>query len=439
MNIDTLKRYIINKNADIRHLSIKPRNVKIPVTKNLMTVVVGARRVGKTYAVLDLVINKLKFADGKFIYLNFEDLGLKGVSPDILDAAINLSHQMYGTLAEILILDEIHDLEGWQNAVYSLFERKRFSIILTGSSSKLLSREIATQLRGRSVTIHMYPLSFEESLQFTGNHPGHNLDLLPDLRENEVKHLLLKYLTSGGLPDVILDPSVSDKFYRDYVELTIFKDMVERHGIKNIFVIKLLINSALSSFAKEYSINAIYNQLRGEHVRVSRKTLYSYSSLLEDVFFSFLLKKFDFSRRKSELSMPKIYLNDVGPATLAQDLNNNLGKCMENTVYMEFRRKRNDEAGMEIYYYRSPRGEVDFLVVNRGKVQQMAQVTFANSRSEIRDREINALVETSEKFSCDDLIVITWGYSGVEVIENRRITFSPLWKWLLQERPTEHD
>ena len=215
--------------------------------------------------------------------------------------------------------------------------------------------------------------------------------------------------------------------------------MVERHGIKNIFVIKLLINSALSSFAKEYSINAIYNQLRGEHVRVSRKTLYSYSSLLEDVFFSFLLKKFDFSRRKSELSMPKIYLNDVGPATLAQDLNNNLGKCMENTVYMEFRRKRNDEAGMEIYYYRSPRGEVDFLVVNRGKVQQMAQVTFANSRSEIRDRGINALVETSEKFSCDDLIVITWGYSGVEVIENRRITFSPLWKWLLQERPTEHD
>ena len=94
-----------------------------------MTVVVGARRVGKTYAVLDLVINKLKFADGKFIYLNFEDLGLKGASPDILDAAINLSHQLYGTLAEILILDEIHDLEGWQNAVYSLFElefRKKY-------------------------------------------------------------------------------------------------------------------------------------------------------------------------------------------------------------------------------------------------------------------------------------------------------------------------
>ncbi len=434
MDLDGLKRYMVNKKYDIRQLTIKSREIAITISQNFITIIVGARRVGKTYSVLDLIINKLKLKDEEFIYLNLDDIELKASKAEDLVNAIDVHVQIYGKQPRFLIFDEVQDLDSWENAAYSLFEKKKYSIILTGPSSKLLSSDIATKLRGRTIIYHVYPLSFRESLSFNGFEPKLDADMMTDYDKSEIKHWLSDYLLFGGMPDVVLDRSMASRIFHEYVDLVVFKDLVERFGIKNVFVIKFLINSVLASFSKQYSINAVYERLKADGIRVSRKTLYSYSTLLEDAFFSFLFKKFYFSKHKSELSIPKVYLNDLGLASIVVDLKSSVGRSMENTVFIELKRMQDSNPGIELYYYWSTRAEVDFLIKEGGKVIGLIQVTYASAKDEINEREIKGLLEAAGETSCGKLQVITWDYEAIETRHGHKIAYIPLWKWLLFNR-----
>ncbi|HDD71486.1 MAG TPA: ATP-binding protein, partial [Candidatus Aenigmarchaeota archaeon] len=328
---------------------------------------------------------------------------------------------------EYLFFDEIQNLERWESFVYSLFEKKRYFIFITGSSSKLLSEEIATQLRGRSLTILVLPFSFKEFLQVKGLHV--KTKILLSYEESKIKNLLRLYLKEGGFPDIVLTSINREEYFRDYINLVVFRDIVERYKIRDIGLIKMFVRFAISSFSKEFSIHKIYRTFKSMNVKVSKKTLYRYADMLEDAQFCFFLRKFSFSERESLLSIPKVFLNDPGIANYGRTtkFDEEIGKLMENAVFLELKRKK-----LETFYWRDYQGnEVDFVVKEGLKVKQLIQVTYANDRDEIREREIKDLMKSSELLKCKDLLCITWDYEGEEKIKGKKVKFVPLWKWLM--------
>jgi len=130
--------------------------------------------------------------------------------------------------------------------------------------------------------------------------------------------------------------------------------------------------------------------------------------------------------------MPKIYINDNGLASSLISFSSDIGKFMENLVFLELK-KRELEGRHEIFYWKDYQGgEVDFVIKEGLKIKQLIQVTYASTRDEIEQREVKALIKASDLLKCKDLLVITWDYEGEEKFKGKKIKFLPLWKWLLK-------
>lgn len=424
-----MARYLMDKKEQIRKLSVFPRELQVPRTKRFVIPIIGPRRAGKSFYLYDIILNKLNISDMDFIYLNFEDPELMGVDFRDILAAINIHEEVYGKKPLYIFLDEIQNVPNWQKAVRGLYEQKDYYIFLSGSSSKLLAKEIATSLRGRTISYSMLPLSFKEYLKFK------HFELKPvytTSEENKIKNYLRDYLKFGGFPDIVLERQLATKFFREYLELVIFRDIIERHKIKNIFIIKFLIKALITAFAKEFSIYSVFNTLKSQGVKISKKTLYDYSCYLEDTFFTFFVKKFSYSIKDIELSIPKVYINDPGLINFSiVNLSENFGRLMENVVFLELRRAQNVDPLLEVHYYKIVDKEVDFIIKKNLKVTQVIQVCYDIENKKTKEREIRALLKASKELKCKNLLVITWDYEAKEKINNTKVKFMPLWSWLL--------
>ncbi|MEM1546497.1 MAG: ATP-binding protein [Candidatus Methanomethylicia archaeon] len=422
-----LKRYLIDKKSDIGLLTVKERAVNFQINRNFIVSVIGPRRAGKTYSIYDLIKNKMGLQDRDFLFINFEDEGITSLSREEILNSVFYHQEIYGNEPNFLFFDEVQAFNNWEKIVYTLFEKKKYNIFITGSSSKLLSKEIATQLRGRCISFLILPLSFSEVVRLRGL----KIDkFLTTSEESKLKNLLSLHLLKGGFPDIVLNEVDPKKFFKEYMDLVAFRDIVERFGVRNIFVIRYLMTSILSSFSKEFSINRNYEILKEKGVKVSRKTLYSYSQLFEDAFFCFYLSKFEPSLRREFLSLKKVYLCDSGLASLLA--REEKGRLMENTTFLELKRRQNENPLLEIYYWKDyQQREVDFVVKEGLKIKQLIQVTYASSRDEVEKREIKALIKASEQLKCKNLLIITWDYEDEIRVNEGKIRFTPLWKWLL--------
>lgn len=420
-----MRRYLVDKKEDIKNLKVRERLVDFPLVKNFVVSVIGPRRAGKTYSLYDLIKNKKGLADEDYLFLNFEDY--PAFSVEIGDAidAVGLHQEMYGKEPEFIFLDEVQNLEKWETLVYTLFEKKRYFLFITGSSSRLLSREIATQLRGRTFSVPVFPLSFREFLAARDERVE---EPLSTKAESSLRGLLRSYLSGGGFPDLVFTPVDRGAFFRDYLDLVIFKDVVERLGVKEPHLIRLLIFHLLSSFSKEFSVNRVFNSLKSKGIEVSKKTLYRYADALEETMFCHFLPRFSPSLRKSFLSLPKVYLSDPGLInhSLPTKFEDEIGRIMENTAFLELKRR-----GKELFYWKDYQGrEVDF-VVGGGTPEKLIQVTYASGRDEVERRELEGLLRTSEALRCKELEVITWDYEDSVKMDGREVNFVPMWKWLL--------
>ena len=421
-----MRKYLLDKKGEIKEMEVKERKIEFPETKNFIISVIGPRRAGKTYSLFDL-IKKKKLKDEDYLFINFEDDEICEMKREEIRKAIFYHQEIYGREPKYLFFDEIQNFERWESFVYSLFEKKRYFIFITGSSSKLLSEEIATQLRGRSLTILVLPFSFKEFLQVKNLHV--KTKILLSYEESRIKNLLRLYLKEGGFPDIVLTSINREEYFRDYINLVVFRDIVERYKIRDISLIKMFVRFAISSFSKEFSIHKIYRTFKSMNVKVSKKTLYRYADMLEDSQFCFFLRKFSFSERESLLSIPKVFLNDPGIANYGRTtkFDEEIGKLMENAVFLELKRKK-----FETFYWKDYQGnEVDFVVKEGLKIKQLIQVTYANDKDEINEREIKALLKASKELKCKNLLCITWDFEGEEKIDGKKVKFLPLWKWLL--------
>ncbi|RLJ06460.1 MAG: AAA family ATPase [Candidatus Aenigmatarchaeota archaeon] len=421
-----MKKYLVDKKEEIKELEVLDRFIKMEISKEFVNAVIGPRRAGKSFFMFN-TIRKLGMRDDDYLFVNFEDDEIKSMEREEITRCIQTHIEIYGKQPRYLLFDEIQNLERWQSFIYSLSEKKRYSIFITGSSSKLLSREITTQLRGRSLNVVVFPFSFREFLSVNGFKFKR---IYSSYDEAKIKNRLREYLRSGGFPQVVLKKTYGKTFFREYLNVVLYRDLIERYKIENMDVARFLLYSAIQSFTTEFSIHKIFRQLK-QKTEVSNKTVYTYSAYLEEVFFAFFLRKFYFSYKKSLLSMPKIYINDTGLASNLISFSSDTGKFMENLVFLELKKKELNNI-FEIFYWKDYQGrEVDFVVKEGLKVKQLIQVTYASGRDEIEKREIRSILKASKELGCKNLLIITWDFEGEEILERQKVRFVPLWKWLL--------
>ncbi len=399
------------------------RELKVTQIQGKVIGIVGPRRAGKTYYFFQL----MKPVKEVSLYLDFEDSSLLTVKFDEVLEIAHLFTEITGKEPKYIFLDEIQNLEKWETAVRTLLDRTPFNIFVTGSSSKLLSKEIATQLRGRSLTYILLPFSFKEFLKAKKIEPK---DILTQIEKARIKKYLREYLELGGFPEVVLKEE-RERILKEYFDTIFFRDFVERHELKSLEIARFIFSFVFQNFSSEISVNKIVNFLKSEGKKFGKNTVYSYIEKLQDTQAVFFVNRISGKIYIKESWPRKAYICDSGISTIFR-FSEDIGKLMENAVFLEVKRKQNENPLLEIYYYKDyQQREVDFVLKEGLEVKQLIQVTYASDSDEIGKREADALLKVSSELKCKNLIIITWDYEDELVVKNKRIRCIPLWKWLI--------
>jgi predicted AAA+ superfamily ATPase len=403
----------------IEDLKIIKRDLKMEEVENKVITLIGPRRVGKTYYLLDYLKNKYK----KFIYLNFESIELKYLEPlEVLEVISLFKSSFFET--DVILLDEIQNIKNWESLARTLIDEE-YRIFITGSSSKLLSKEIATQLRGRSLSYLLLPFSFKEFLKTK----EFNKKILSLDNISKIKSFLLEYLEFGGFPEIVLTKDFDKKeiLIKNYIDLLFLKDFVERFEIRNLEIGRFIFEFLLQNFSSEISINKVVNHIYSLFKLKSKNTIYEYFNFIEDTLNFFFVEKFDFSVYKRKTWPKKVYLCDTG-LSLPFRFTRDIGKLMENTVFLHLKRQENQKPFQEIYYYKTKNNkEIDFLIKEKNKIQ-LIEVAY-----EFDEEHKKKLMKAMDELKLKESICITWDEEDEVGEKGKKIKLIPLWKWLLKE------
>jgi predicted AAA+ superfamily ATPase len=401
---------------------ILKRQIGIPLNTSKIITVSGPRRCGKTFYFYQL-INELKnkFSREIIVYINFEDDRILPLNFKELDLLVEAYFELYPEVKDknfFLFLDEIQNIENWEVFVRRIYDKEKVKLFVTGSSSKLLSQEIATSLRGRTLNYKLYPLNFSEFLSFKGVKIDKHFEY--SRQKYTVKKLLDEYINYGGFPEVVLDSAdLKRSILKNYYELVIYRDIVERYSIRNINFLKSLIRYLFTNVSNIFSIKSYYISILKEF-KISWETVLEYISYLEEIELIYLVPIFSYSLKVQQVNPKKLYVLDNGLRNVVSfKFSSDEGRLVENVVF-----NRLKEMGFEVYYWKG-KGEVDFVFIQNNKLTAI-NVSYTDS---LNSREAESLLEFKNvyKKSVKDMIIIT---KDTEKVENS-IVYIPLWKWLL--------
>ena len=379
--------------------------------------VLGVRRAGKS------VFSYMLAARRAFGYVNFLDERLAGIKTEELDTLLRNMYELHGDIGWV-VLDEIQDIPKWELFAVRLRTSKR--VIITGSNSKLLSGELGNRLTGRHLDIVLHPFSFREYLACR-KAPFRDSPTTRELAD--ILKALEAYLDEGGFPEVRrLGKPVLRVIYEDIIT----KDVLARHRIDNPAQLRALARFLVSNCGNETSYSKLSQSLGIKHV----STVSNWVSYLEESFLFQKLERFDFKLKRQFLAPKKIYCVDNGLlGVVGFSFTENRGASLENAVASELSRRK-EPLGLEIYYWKDhSQNEVDFVVKRKNRVTQLIQVTKAESRDDIKEREVRGLLEGSKALRCNDLRIISWNHDGAIKAGGKTIQCTPLWKWLLEPLP----
>lgn len=422
MNRMTVFKYLIKEFHEFEFPEIIKRELVIPQTNKIISLV-GPRRAGKTFYFYQLIKNLLKKGISKecILYINFEDDRLLPIKTGELNDLLEAYYELYPDLKnkkKYFFFDEIQNVKNWEIFVRRIVDKEKVEIYITGSSSKLLSKEIATSLRGRTLTFYMYPLSFKEFLRFKNVQV--EKDVSYSTKRFKIKHLFKEYLEYGAFPEVVKTEKLKQDILSNYFEMVIYRDLVERFSIRNINLLKMLSKYLITNVSSRFSINSYYKSLKQE-TKVSKETILEYLSYLSDINLIHLVPIFSFSLKVQQVNPSKAYCIDTGLRNaVSLRFSEDEGRLAENVVFIELKRR-----GYEVFYWRNTK-EVDFVVKEKNNKLIGFNVSYTD---EIDEREITSLREFKTNYAAKikDLIILT------RDIEEKKgnITLIPLWKWLL--------
>ncbi len=409
------------------HFQIFPENIR------KVQVFMGMRRTGKTWLMYQHIHAQLQaqVPKEKLLYLNFEDdrlLSFKSENfTDIITAYFDLYPQFAHDKEVVFYFDAIHLIPGWESFVRRLLDKEKMSIFITGSSAKMLSKEIATNLRGRAISTEVFPFHFSEYLSFQQIDPTL---VLTSKNQSLLRYHCQHYLSHGGFPETLfIEPDRYRDLLQSYVNSVIFRDIIDRYKIANTTVLKMFLFFCLQNISAPLSITKKFNDLKSQGASISKNTLYEYVEYFQDAYLIFFIPIYDLSLRKRQINPKKIYTVDPGILS-AYSINPhfNQGPALENATFLELRRQYAD-----IYYYKTKNNkEIDFVVLSETGMLSLYQCCFDMSAQKTYEREISALLEAAVELKTSSLFIITGDLEKTLQHKELTIHIIPFWKWTLK-------
>ncbi|MDQ2087253.1 ATP-binding protein [Herbivorax sp. ANBcel31] len=354
------------------------------MNQNIVKVLTGIRRSGKS-VMLELIREELSLqgvSDRNFLSVNLESKNnefissVDGVYAYVRNFAFSVTGKVY------LFFDEIQELDGWETMINSCMIDFDADIYITGSNAKLLSGELATYLAGRYVEFKIFPFSYKEIL-----------DISPDKNKRDAFQI---YLTRGGMPFLYqfpIDTKSAMQYLSDIYDSIILKDIATRNKIRDIELLKRLIQFFVANIGNAFSATNISKYLKSEMRGVSTETIYNYIDYCKTACFLHLVQREDVIGKKLLQFQEKIYIADHGIREAIYGNNmRDINQTLENIVYMELLRR-----GYDVRVGKNNKNEIDFVSV-LGNEKIYVQVTYILASEETVEREFTVLESIPDNY-----------------------------------------
>jgi len=429
--IEIIKEMILDFQNQPLYTGVR-RHLEYQVIEKKALVCIGVRRSGKSTFLYQIVDGLLKQGVNKenILYINFFDDRLNelktGANLNVLmEAFFSLYPDKKGTEKIFCFFDEIQEVENWESFVDRILRAENCDVFITRSSSKMLSEEIATQMRGRSITWELFPFSFKEFLDYKKA----DYHTLTSKNRILIQNNFEEYFKIGGFPEV---RNVSDKIrlmiHQEYYKTILHRDVIERHDAIHPRAVVQAGYRMISSIATLYSINRMTEYLKSIGHKISKDFVSSCIQWFEDSYFIFSVMIFDLSVAKQNVNAKKAYCVDHSLVTsVSPRISQNKGLLLENLVFNHLRRMTK-----RIFYYRTAKGnEVDFLWIDENDNPNLAQVCFSLDDPQTRNRELKSLTEAMQELDIHHSFIITFSEENEIRDDIRVIQIIPAWKFLL--------
>ena len=392
-----MRTVILNQKKERDELTARPyltrrnsQDTEILLQNHLIKLITGPRRVGKSTQALLMLRNK------NFAYLNFDSQQLL----DKWDANLVMRtlDDVYPGY-EYLLLDEVQNLPDWDLWVSELYRMGK-NMVITGSNAKMLSSEMATVLTGKYLQVEMLPFSLEEFFDWN------KLELhgLREENKTDASVLIDDYLRNGGYPEVVASRQLTRSYLDTLFDSIVWKDVAKRHNVRNITDLNDLALYLVSNFCNPLSANELTEELGFSSVNTTKK----YMDYLHEPYLFYYLPRYNNKLKLMKKAPRKVYVVDNGfVEAKAFSLSDNLGRLLENQVFVELIR-RGYNTDKTIFYYRSRNDkEVDFVLRNGPYITRLVQVCYDLGSPKTEKREVDALLECAGELNCDNLLIVT--------------------------------
>lgn len=382
------------------------------LNSHLIKLITGPRRVGKSTQALLMLRNR------NFAYLNFD-------SQQLLDAwdadlVMRMLDDVYPGY-EYLLLDEVQNLEAWDLWVSELYRIGK-NLVITGSNAKMLSSEMATALTGKYLKVEMLPFSLEEFFDWN------KLDLgkLNHEQQADASALMDDYLRNGGYPEVVASRQLTRTYLDTLFDSIVWKDVAKRHSVRNVTDLNDLALYLVSNFCNPVSANELTEELGFSSVNTTKK----FMDYLHEPYLFYYLPRYNNKLKLMKKAPRKVYVVDNGfVAAKAFSLSDNLGRLLENQVFVELLRQGYD-TDKTMFYYRSRNDkEVDFVLRKGTHIEQLVQVCYDMSNAKTEKREVDSLIECAVELNCSHLVIVTNNEERCIEKDGYRIDVVPVAQW----------
>ena len=388
------------------------QDMDLLLNSHLIKLITGPRRVGKSTQALLMLRNR------NFAYLNFD-------SQQLLDAwdadlVMRMLDDVYPGY-EYLLLDEVQNLDAWDLWVSELYRLGK-NLVITGSNAKMLSSEMATALTGKYLKVEMLPFSLEEFFDWN------KLDLgkLNPEQQADASALMDDYLRNGGYPEVVASRQLTRTYLDTLFDSIVWKDVAKRHSVRNVTDLNDLALYLVSNFCNPVSANELTEELGFSSVNTTKK----FMDYLHEPYLFYYLPRYNNKLKLMKKAPRKVYVVDNGfVAAKAFSLSDNLGRLLENQVFVELLRQGYD-TDKTMFYYRSRNDkEVDFVLRKGSHIEQLVQVCYDMSNAKTEKREVDSLIECAVELNCRNLVIVTNNDERVIEKDGYRINVVPVAKW----------
>jgi len=412
------------------------RDTRLPAIRNKVHTVLGMRRVGKT-TFLRQVQHDQQQALGpqRAVYVSFDDDRLADLPLSQLDALLEEYYRNFpefrGREVVWWFLDEIQMVTGWERFVRRLMDTEKVTVVVSGSSARLLSREVHSSLRGRGFETLLRPFSFREFLRYRGEEPGKALSRITPSERSLLERRLREYLEVGGFPEAQgIEAGLRIQLLQGYVDTLLLRDVVERYRVTQMAALRWVVRACLRNPAGLLSAHGLYRDLKSQGHAVSKDTVHALLGYLVDAFLLTLVPLQTESERQRNTNPRKVYPADPG-LIRAFDTSGraNLGHALETAVLNELERR-----GAEVGYVKTEEGyEVDFHARLPDRRSLLVQACADASAPDVLNRELRALSSAARKYPRAERVLIVLTREQAAAVSEAGFNVYPAHEWFLEE------